>query len=193
MKRHEDLDGDQTYCLVCSDVKFDEEFKETAKQNTPPILTNLLFWQASQSPPGLKESYFKKLYGITPDTNTIRAMENSAGPIDYNQPYVVVWTLEKSQFSGVAAGTTAVAFMVAGGKLGAVLGSVVPIVGTLGGAVVGTAAGAIGAYFVVEYNDKQISSGVHFVPRDQLGKNVVFESATGSIKSRPFCTKLVNS
>lgn len=199
---------DQAYCLICSDLIFEEDFAEQM-ENEGREIKDILYWLATNTVPGKKDTYFKELYGIEPTTE-LKGVEL---PIDFKQQYAIVWRLDKLDQSmlGILSRLSAgvLAGSVVGGKIGGVLGTgagtlVLPVVGSaaggVAGAVVGSlggaAAGFIGAYVASEYaygEEKiKIGSGIFVVPKSQLGEDLILgQEGPDSIK-KSFCTKLVN-
>lgn len=194
-----DYDDDQKYCLICSYVTFEDDFKKFAEDKNYE-LKDLLTWQAANTVPRLKTSYFNKLYGFEPNTEDLSKLKSET-KFDLDQQYVVVWTMTKEAYSkpgAVALGATSATVGALGGaKAGAFLGGTIgtvifPVGGTAVGAAVGAlaggAVGVAGAIFFISSGEKVLESGIHIVPSEMLGSEIKFGTET-----RPFCTKLVNS
>lgn len=183
-------EGDQTYCLTCSDVVFDADFIQKAKDQNYQ-LKDFIPWIATHNPSGLKETYFELLYGIKPDTKMIDSLKGQEVPINYAEQYSLVWRMDSQKKTLVpvllAAGVGTVA--------GAFAGSYVKM------PVTGAAAGFVGAMYLSDkiYPNKVLSTGIYFVPKRYLGlRNIQFSIADPGRESgqepesKPFCTQLVN-
>lgn len=179
-----DYEGDQTYCLICSDLIFEDDFVKQI-ENEGKELKDFIYWLSSTTIPKSKDTYFERLYGIKPDPTTVKQYEGAGTAIDINQQYAIVWRMDKIDQSLVGA----LSRYSTGIMVGSYLGSFVPIpvVGTLGGA----AFGMFGAYHLSEaaYGAETVTkgSGIFVVPKSQLGEDFTLGTVT-----KPFCTKLVN-
>jgi len=204
-------DDDQSYCLICSDIIFDKDFTEAAKEQNYDINDNI-YWLATTPMPGLKTTYFEDLFGVKPDSGRVRELKEKEIPIDVSQQYVVVWRMEaiKNELTTVlASGTiggsvTGVYAGLLGKAVGGVLGTIlipIPTAGTAIGAAVGAAlgagagaaAGTYGAIKMTEFVSKvgTVSSQILVVPKSQLGNKYIF-NLDSKAEPKDFCTKLVN-
>ena len=206
-------DDDQSYCLICSDIIFDKDFAEAAKDQDYNINDNI-YWLATNPMPGLKTTYFEDLFGVKPEPDLVRELRGKEVPIDVLQQYVIVWRMEKRDtslattlVSGALGGSVVGVYV---GQLGAAVGGIlgtilipVPGVGTTIGAIVGgivgagggAAAGTYGAVKILEFAEGvgPVSSQILVVPKSQLGSKYAFSfDSNGKPNYKDFCTKLVN-
>ncbi len=199
-------DGDQTYCLICSDIIFEKNFVEAAKEQNYNINDNI-YWLATTPMPGLKTTYFEDLFGVKPESKIVNDFRNKEIPIDVSQQYAVVWRMEtiKTKLAatlsaGIIGGSVVGTYV---GKLGGALGGSAigtlflgpfgAIIGGAAGAGVGAAAGTYGAVKITQIvnNVGTVSSQILVVPKKQLGEKVVFDLEPDS-EEKDFCTRLVN-
>ncbi|MEK6886672.1 MAG: hypothetical protein AABW88_02460 [Nanoarchaeota archaeon] len=201
--------NDQSYCLTCSDIIFDKDFIESAKEQQYELTDNI-YWLATNPVPGLETTYFEDLFGVKPESDLIRELKEKEAPIDVLQQYSIVWRMEKRDTSlattliaGALGGSVTGAYV---GQLGGVIGGafgtlLFPGAGTTIGAIIGVtlgagggaAAGTYGAIKVLNFAEGigQVSSQILVVPKSQLGRQYVF-GGDSNAKPKDFCTKLVN-
>lgn len=193
---YKEFGGKQKYCMICSDVIFEDIVEKADNQKYE--LKDMMYWLATHNVPGQKASYFETLYGIKPDTMTIKQMQGE-NKFDITQPYVVVWTTSKSDWTGLEAASITAGGAIAGGTVAAVILSSIPAataltflgpIGLAAGAL--TVAGAVGAYYIVKSGEETLATGVHVVPKSQLGNTVTIQNKDNKIHTSQFCTNLVN-
>lgn len=193
-------EGDEVFCLVCSEIRFDEKFQEKHKTIQTPD-----YWMAINPVPGTNTSFFKRMFGREPTPEELAQLSSNPVQMETDKAQVVVWRVDLDGKStaglaastilpGAAAGITAGYWV--GSTTGAVLGSIVPGPGTAIGYGVGTAVGVfvggvvglIGGtgYFIIESAVGNTTQEIWLVPEQQL----VEEHPVA--KGRQFCNYLIN-
>jgi len=186
-------DDDTTYCMICSDIIFNEDFKKKAKEEDYKI-TNNVYWLATNLISDTKTTYFEAIYDTVPDITIINNLKDKETPIDISQQYAVVWRLETVKKSMTGELVSSGAGALAGAASGAFIGSFIPIpiVGTAGGAIIGLVAGTVSGFFgthiITDKFQGTVSNEIFVVPKLELGqRNLIING-----EETPFCTKLVN-
>lgn len=176
------------YCLVCSEITFDDKFKEKAegvKLKVPYL------WMAKNTIPNSDLTYHEFLAGYKPtqdDFDFLRKME-SEDVIYPGEDYVVI---VRTDLEGInmwkALGALGAGGLIGGAKGAAAFSWTGPgaIIGGIGGAIIGGASGMFGyATFLAEVG---YSNSVYFVPENQLSGYLIKDDET----LIDFCTYLVN-
>lgn len=213
-----DWKGDPTYCLICSTIRFDEEFQNNAddpKASNAPLM-GFSQYLGKKYVPGKDYTFYQYLYGqsmsneITPE---IQSQLSTIDYIDYKKSQTIIWRAEvdghspwiiTSSIGGVAlaagviavslalipvtAGTSAI-YMTTLVTMSSV-GNALGATGLLSSAIVGfTVSGIVGGGVGYLLADgRTVNMELFLMPTELIDSKI----AEGSNKDERFCEILVN-
>ncbi|MFC1742277.1 hypothetical protein ACFL3V_07115 [Nanoarchaeota archaeon] len=201
-------DVEESYCLVCREMRFDSSLVKAAKDQNYHA-KGFQYWIATHSLPGIKTTLYEKIKKEQPSQETLAKLketENSdMSSFNFDNKYVVIWRVEKYEESrlwswakwvGIGAlAVGGVVFLPIGlaavgvGGAAAVASGSLAVVSAVGGAkaVLGV---AIGIGISSEDDDNNyVSQQIFIIPEKTLSTE--FDFANDG-KKKDFCTQMIN-
>lgn len=87
----------ESFCLVCSEIEFDNDFKEQARKQGYK-LEGLPHWLVTRKPFGMESTLYEQISGKSPSPELIKALKSAEyfqdSDFNFDETYSVTWQVE---------------------------------------------------------------------------------------------------